>query len=166
MKKQIHHHPTSRRKKKQALVYLGLGSNLKDKRHNLLKAIKELKQSHETKVIKQSSFYKTQPVGKPDQPDFLNAVVLIETSLKPKPLMRQLLALEKKLGRIRKEKWGPRIIDLDILFYNRVVIRQRNLIIPHPRLHQRRFVLEPLAEIAPNLVHPVLKQTIRDLLKH
>lgn len=146
-------------------AYIGLGSNLGEKRKNLLRAIQLLNQISGIKVTKKSSFYLTTPVGYIAQPDFLNAVVEIETNLTPNQLLTQLLQLEKILGRIRQKKWGPRIIDLDILLYNDKVIRQKHLIIPHPQMHRRLFVLEPLVEIAPQLRHPVLHHTMTELLQ-
>jgi len=119
----------------------------------------------QTTVVAVSPFIETAPVGgPPESPDYLNAVAAIETELAPKELLEALLTVEHKLGRIRAERWGPRTIDLDLLLYDEVVIDEPDLTIPHPRMHERRFVLEPLAAIAPDVVHPVLHTSIRELL--
>jgi 2-amino-4-hydroxy-6-hydroxymethyldihydropteridine diphosphokinase len=150
---------------KSVTAYLGLGSNLNNKKQNLSNAITALRKISGISVLKISRFYQTKPIGITNQPDFLNAVVKIRTSLSPNELITLLLSIEKEQGRIRARKWGPRIIDIDLLLYNHAVIKSRNLIVPHPRLHERYFVLKPLAEIAPNAVHPILKKTSRTLLK-
>ena len=115
-------------------------------------------------IVSQSSIYQTAAWGNEDQPDFLNQVLCINTLLNPFKLMRKLLALEKKMGRTRNLQNDPRIIDLDILFYNDLIIDKPSLQLPHPRLHLRRFVLVPLAEIAPQLLHPVLHKPVQQLL--
>lgn len=150
---------------KSITAYLGLGSNLHNKKPNLSNAITALRKIPEIKVIKISRFYQTKPVGVTNQSDFLNAAVKIQTSLSPNELIKLVLSIEKEQGRVRSRKWGPRIIDIDLLLYNHSVIRTRSLIVPHPRLHERYFVLKPLAEIAPGAVHPVLKKTSKTLLK-
>jgi len=144
-------------------VFLALGSNLGDKEKNILDSLKLLEEN--CVISKLSSLIKTKPVGFLEQPDFLNGVVGIETVLTTRELLDHCLAIEKKLGRMRTIKNGPRTIDLDILFYGDEIIADEDLIIPHPRLQERRFVLEPLAEIAPEFVHPVMKKKIIDILQ-
>ena len=144
-------------------VFIGIGSNLGDKEKNIKRAVNLLKDK--CKILKISSFYETEPVGYKEQDWFLNCALKLETILKPKELLEFLQSIEKKLKRTRTIKNGPRTIDLDILFYDDKVIQQKNLIVPHPRLHKRLFVLEPLEEIAPDFVHPVLKKSIRKLFK-
>ena len=146
-------------------AYIGLGTNLADKKGNLTRAIDGLDRINGIKVIRHSEFYPTAPSGYTNQPCFLNAVVKIQTTLSLAQLFRKLKYLENKLGRKQQViRWGPRVIDLDILFYDDAVIKSKGLVVPHPRLHERRFVLEPLNEIAPALMHPVFKKPIRKLL--
>ena len=116
------------------------------------------------KIKKVSSLYQTASWGKTDQPDFLNQVLLVETTLSAQQVLDNILETEIELGRIRGEKWGSRLIDIDILFYNDEIINTDLLTVPHPYLHERRFTLEPLNEIASELKHPILNQTIRELL--
>ncbi|MBS3128746.1 2-amino-4-hydroxy-6-hydroxymethyldihydropteridine diphosphokinase [Candidatus Woesearchaeota archaeon] len=144
-------------------VFLGLGSNLGDRKAYLEKAMSCLKEK--TKIVACSSLYKTEPVGYGNQNDFYNRVIEIETRLQPKKLLTFLQKIEKKLGKKKKRKNGPRTIDIDILLYDRLVIKEKNLIIPHPRMHERRFVLIPLKEIAPKFVHPKMKKSISELLR-
>jgi 2-amino-4-hydroxy-6-hydroxymethyldihydropteridine diphosphokinase len=145
------------------LVYLSLGSNLGDREKYLREAISRL---GELGLIRQvSAFYETQPVEvKGEQPWFLNCVLAMETELMPLEFLSRMLAVEKSMGRIRTEPKGPRTIDIDIVFFGNDVLDTRELTVPHPAMHQRRFVLAPLAEIAPAVVHPVLKRTVRELL--
>ena len=146
-------------------VYLGIGSNLGNRRRNIEKSLVLLEAEKEICIKKQSSIYETKPVGGPKQRDFKNSVVLIETTLNARPLLKALKVIENKLGRKKDtQKWGPRVIDLDILTYGQLVIRSSNLSIPHPRMHERLFVLKPYAEIAPRLKHPVLNKTVKRLL--
>jgi 2-amino-4-hydroxy-6-hydroxymethyldihydropteridine diphosphokinase len=143
-------------------AYLSLGSNLGDREANLRDAIARL--GSLGKVTAVSSFYETEPVDFLDQPWFLNCVVLLETDLPPQTLLQGLLDIERSLGRERLQPKGPRIIDIDILLFGNEAIHEEGLTIPHPALHERRFVLEPLAQIAPEAIHPVLKKSVRELL--
>jgi 2-amino-4-hydroxy-6-hydroxymethyldihydropteridine diphosphokinase len=111
-------------------------------------------------VVDQSSIYESEPWGKKDQAFFLNQVVKVRSALKAEALLVKIQEIEKKMGRIRKEQWGPRTIDIDILFYNSRIISEENLIIPHARAHERRFVIMPMAELSPSFVHPVLNQNM------
>ncbi len=145
-------------------VYIGIGSNLKDKFTNIKLALWHLKTLG--KIVKKSSLYKSSPVENRNQPYFLNCVVKLTTKLLPYKLLKKLKDIEKKLGRKKtKKKYQPRTIDLDILLYDKKIIKSKNLTIPHEKLHKRKFVLWPLAEIAPNFVHPVLNKKIKDLKK-
>ncbi|MGZ5246966.1 MAG: 2-amino-4-hydroxy-6-hydroxymethyldihydropteridine diphosphokinase [Flavitalea sp.] len=146
-----------------AKVYLLTGGNVGDSLKTLQKA-NALIQQRVGSIIKSSSIYKTAAWGKTDQDDFLNQVLLVETGLDPYELMDVLLDIEMLLGRKRLEKFGPRIIDLDILFYEDIIIKTERLTIPHPQIQFRRFVLEPLNEIVSELVHPILKKNINRLL--
>ncbi|RKR85227.1 2-amino-4-hydroxy-6-hydroxymethyldihydropteridine diphosphokinase [Mucilaginibacter gracilis] len=143
-------------------VFLLLGSNIGNRGFFLNCAIAEI-EKQVGNVLKRSKVHETLAWGKTDEPDYLNQVLEVETVLQPQQLLKTLLDIEKHLGRERKEKWGSRTIDIDILFYGNDVINQPDLIIPHPQLHKRKFTLEPLAEIAPAYVHPLLNQTIAQL---
>ncbi|MBI2485654.1 MAG: 2-amino-4-hydroxy-6-hydroxymethyldihydropteridine diphosphokinase [Deltaproteobacteria bacterium] len=145
------------------LAFISIGSNLGDRVENCIKAVREI--SSFATVLALSSIYETEPVGKEDQPYFINCVVKIETELSPSDLLASLQSVEDRLGRRVEERWGPRVIDLDIIFYNHLVIETEELTIPHPRAHLRRFVLLPLSEIAPQLVHPFLNVSISKLLE-
>jgi 2-amino-4-hydroxy-6-hydroxymethyldihydropteridine diphosphokinase len=136
------------------ISYLGIGSNIGNTKDNLDSAIKILNESKNCKILQVSRFYKTKPVGLANQPDFLNAVVKIETLLSPEDLLKLINIIENKLGRVRTIKWGPRTIDIDILIYGNININKENLIIPHPAMMERAFVLEPLSEIEPNMILP------------
>lgn len=142
-------------------VYLSLGSNVGDRGANLETAIAAL--GTLGKVIARSSFYETEPVEFTAQPWFLNCALVLETTKMPRQLLKALLDLERKMGRRRSLHKGPRTIDIDILLFGNSIVEADGLTIPHPALHQRRFVLEPLAEIAPCVLHPVLKKTVEEL---
>jgi 2-amino-4-hydroxy-6-hydroxymethyldihydropteridine diphosphokinase len=145
-------------------AYLLIGGNDGD-RVQYLEEAKKLISHYLGKIIKTSSIYETAAWGKTTQPDFLNQVLLVETILNAPNLMNEILVIEKKMGRIRNEKYSQRIIDIDILFYNNEIWQKPELTIPHPEIPNRRFVLEPMNEIAPQLTHPVLKKNIQQLLK-
>ncbi len=147
----------------QSKAYIGIGSNIGDREKNLNSAIEMLKQKDGVEVTAVSSYINTAPVGYTDQPDFLNAVVEVTTTLCPQKLLEGCASIEKELKRERIIHWGPRTIDLDILLYDDLVLNDSNLIIPHPRMHEREFVLKPLKEISPKAFHPVLKKTIEDI---
>jgi 2-amino-4-hydroxy-6-hydroxymethyldihydropteridine diphosphokinase len=145
----------------QKLVYLSLGSNVGDREANLRDAIRRLGAIGKVAAI--SSLYETEPVDVIGQPWFMNCVVALETGKMPKQLLAALLQIEQDMGRRRVQKKGPRAIDIDILLFGTSIVDTKDLTIPHPAMHQRRFVLEPLAEIAPDERHPVFKRTIREL---
>ena len=168
-------------------VFVGIGSNEGDRLEHISRAIQRLSHTPGMQVSRMATIYDTEPLG-PPQPEYLNTVIELDTTLSPQQLLEALKRLERQLGRVPSaQRWGPRVIDLDILLYDDRVLRpsraprQRRgrrrkcrgtqsidnepvLIIPHPRMHERRFVLEPLAQLAPKLVHPVLKQTVAELL--
>ena len=145
-------------------IYIALGSNLGDRLANIRKAI-ELMKGEGIEIIDESSIYETEPVGYKEQGWFLNSVVKGKTELSPGRLWKRLEKIEKSMGRESEIKWGPRIIDLDILFYENKILNGKQLQIPHSELHKRKFVLVPLEQIALELVHPVLKKTISELLR-
>ncbi len=142
-------------------AYLSLGSNVGDRAANLNTAISRL--GGLGKVVAVSSFYETEPVELTAQPWFLNCALRLETEKTPRQLLEGILAMEQEMGRRREQKKGPRNIDIDILLFGDAIIETQGLTIPHPAMHERRFVLEPLAEIAPEARHPVLKKTVREL---
>jgi 2-amino-4-hydroxy-6-hydroxymethyldihydropteridine diphosphokinase len=145
-----------------SIAYLSLGSNMGDRENHLRQAIARLQT--QGRVVSISSFYETEPVEFTDQAWFLNGAVALETTETPEQLMAELLQIEQQMGRQRIRKKGPRTIDIDILLFGDTILDSPALTIPHPAMHLRRFVLEPLGEIAPEVQHPVLKKTIRELL--
>jgi 2-amino-4-hydroxy-6-hydroxymethyldihydropteridine diphosphokinase len=145
-------------------IYLSLGSNLGDREGNLRAAIEKL-EAAEIRVLGRSRVYETEPVDFTEQGWFLNQVVSGDTALFPMQLLVRLGRLERELGRVRGVPKGPRTIDIDILFYAAVVIETERLQVPHPRIAERRFVLQPLADLAPDLRHPVTKRTVRQMLE-
>lgn len=145
-------------------AYILLGSN-RGRRKDYLNKAKRLVQTYAGTILKESSIYETAAWGKTDQKAFLNQVIVITTDLVAEKLMQSLLDIEQQLGRIRTEKFGPRTIDLDILFFDDLVMKSKLVTLPHPAIQDRRFVLVPLAELSPRKVHPVYKQTISSLLK-
>lgn len=147
-------------------AFLLLGTNIGNRLHHLQQAIALLTANSEIiHLLKASSVYETAAWGKLEQDDYLNQAVKIETSLSPKELLTVTSSVETAMGRIRKKVWEPRIIDIDIIFYDHVIIHENKLTIPHPHLQDRRFVLMPLTEIAPGLIHPIFKKSVRSLLQ-
>lgn len=147
-------------------AFVGIGSNLGDKRANCQRALDFLKKIPQTKIIKVSSFYLTEPVGESAQPWFINLVANIKTGLDFKELFQWLKKIEYLLGRLTTFPQGPRVIDLDLLLFDDLKVNECNLTIPHPKLHKRRFVLAPLAEVARGQMHPIFRQSFDFLLSH
>ena len=145
-------------------AYIGIGSNLGDTHGNCRKAIERMGRIPGCSVTGLSELYLTEPVGVEGQDWYVNGVIAISTSLSPQELIKGLYIIEADMGRVRKERWGPRTIDLDILLFGQDIIREPNLTIPHPRMHERRFVIAPMVELAPDLVHPTLGKKMTELL--
>lgn len=148
--------------KRKNIAYLSLGANIGDPLRQIADAIRRL--DHLGEVFRTSSSYETAPIEVVDQPWFVNCAVGLYTDLPADALMKELLLLERGIGRIRDRSKGPRIIDVDLLLFNQEIIKQKHLRVPHPEMHHRRFVLEPLAEIAPEALHPGLKKTVSQML--
>ena len=148
-------------------AYIGIGSNLGDRKANALEAVERVSKLPQTRVVRASSLYESEPLGDA-KTWFVNSVIEIETEFPPDQLLRKLKAIEEAMGRkrVKGKRWGSRIIDLDILLCDQEMVDKRSLKVPHPEMHKRRFVLLPLAELAPQVVHPQLKQTVSALLAH
>lgn len=146
-------------------VFIAIGSNLGDRKANHLEAIRRIQELPRTRVVKQSSFYESEPHGAATE-WFVNSVIAVDTDLSPEDLLRKLQAIEEAMGRkrVKGKKGDNRVIDLDILFYEGLVLNKRNLTIPHPELPRRKFVLLPLSELAPSFRHPVLHKSVSELL--
>ena len=147
------------------IAYIGIGSNLGTPGKNCIEAIEKISNTKDIKIISRSSFYQTEPIGEVQQDWFVNSAIKIKTNLSPTHLLSDLLNIESAMGRTREEKWGPRLIDLDLLFYGNLILGKKGLTLPHPEIQKRKFVLIPMSEIAENLVHPTLKKTIKTLLQ-
>lgn len=158
-------YPAIRIVRARHIAYIALGSNLGDKKAHIEHAMTLINQSGHTKILRQSTLIETDPVGYDNQDPFLNGVVMVSTTLTPKKLMQWLMSIEAALKRERLVKWGPRTIDLDVIYYDDLVTDDTVIVLPHPRMHERRFVLEPLAEIAPYAVHPLYKKRTSELLE-
>lgn len=150
---------------KPVVAYIGLGANEGDPRRQVEEAIARLAATEEIELLQASSFYLNPPLGPADQPWYVNAVIQVRTRLTPEELLRVLHRVEQELGRVRRERWGPRVIDLDLLLYDGVILSGPDLTLPHPEMHRRSFVLAPLAEIAPQAWHPTLQKTASELLE-
>ena len=146
-----------------AIAYLGLGSNIGDREKSLNNAIAKLSEVPGIQVTKISSRYETKPYGKTDQPDFMNMAVEVDTNLTPLDLLETVLGIEHELGRVRTEVWGPRSIVIDVLLYEDLELKLTDLKVPHPEMHLRSFVLDPLNEIAPKREHPTLQMTVEKI---
>lgn len=143
-------------------AYVAFGSNIGEKKSYIKRALEKIEE-RKMKIIKVSPIYETEPYGVLDQDSFLNGVVKIETNLTPEDLIGELLHIEKQLDRVRERRWGPRTIDLDIIFYDDLIINEKDLVIPHKDMENREFVLKPLCNIDENFIHPVLKKSIKQL---
>ncbi len=146
-------------------IFIGLGSNVGDREEYVEQACFLIGKIKGAELIKRSSNYETEPEGDSDQPAFINAVLEIKTELPPKKLLSEFQHIETALGREREIEWGPRTIDIDLLLYDKLIMSEDNLQIPHPLLHERLFILEPFKEIAPEFIHPVLEKSIEDILE-
>jgi len=146
-------------------AFVGIGSNLGEREFLIRKAVEALRDLPHTAVIRVSSLYDTDPVGEVDQPPFLNAVAWLETELDPRAILWHLLLIEKRMGRVRSQRWGPRSIDLDLLFCGDWIVEEPDLQVPHPEAHRRAFVLHPLQEVDPDFVHPMTGESIRKMIR-
>lgn len=147
------------------ICYVALGSNLGDRQENISRAVEKLRETPGVTVLRVSTLLDNPAIGGPEQsPSFLNAVTEIRTMIPPLALLHRLLEIENQMGRVRREKWEPRKIDLDLILYGSQIIQTDELIVPHPLMHQRRFVLQPLAQLCPNLIHPTQGIRVTELL--
>jgi 2-amino-4-hydroxy-6-hydroxymethyldihydropteridine diphosphokinase len=149
---------------KGAVAFIGIGSNLGDPETRCEEAIRRVGSVPGVRLLRRSSLYRTEPVGPQDQPWFINAVAEVRTTLSPRMLLDALKGIEREMGRTENRHWGPRLIDLDLLLYGQAVVREEGLIVPHPEMHRRRFVLEPLCELASYVIHPAFGVSARGLL--
>jgi 2-amino-4-hydroxy-6-hydroxymethyldihydropteridine diphosphokinase len=149
----------------ETTAYIGIGSNLEGKRHNCLTAVERVEQIPGAALTGRSDWYLTRPVGVKGQDWYVNGVVSISTKIPPRDLLGRLLAIESDMGRVRRKRWESRIIDLDILLYGHEIIKEEDLTVPHPLMHLRKFVLVPLVQLAPDLIHPSLGVTMAELLR-
>jgi 2-amino-4-hydroxy-6-hydroxymethyldihydropteridine diphosphokinase len=147
------------------VCYIGIGSNLGQPAARCLEAVERLASAGGITLLRCSSLYRTEPVGEKNQEDFVNAVAEVRTMLSPRALLQTLLQIEREMGRVRTIRWGPRVIDLDILLFGQEVLQEEDLVIPHPELHRRRFVLVPLSELASYAIHPAFGVSIRGLMQ-
>jgi len=145
------------------VAYIGVGGNMGDKEKNVKMALELISNSYHSKITKTSKLYETRPVGYLEQDDFLNCAAQVKTLLSPLEFVNFLLSIEKDLKRERVIRWGPRTVDLDVLLYDNVISSIEEIILPHPRMHERMFVLQPLSDIAPYVIHPILNKTIIQL---
>jgi 2-amino-4-hydroxy-6-hydroxymethyldihydropteridine diphosphokinase len=146
------------------IAFIGLGANLGAREQSIAEAVRRIDELPATRVKRRSSLWETAPVGKTDQPSFVNAVAEVETDLSPQDLLDHLLAVETAMGRARRERWGPRVIDLDLLLHGDTVVETEKLTLPHPRMAERHFVLAPLVELAPDLLDPLTRRPWKDIL--
>ena len=144
-------------------AYISFGSNIGD-RHRAVEDAFSMLEEKGIRIVKKSNIYETEPYGYVDQPPFINGALEIETSLGCRELLKELLSIEKDIGRVRKFKWGPRIIDLDIIFFNNEIYGEEDIQVPHPDMQNRVFVLKPLSEICPDFIHPQLHKKVSELL--
>ncbi len=149
---------------KTTKAYIGIGSNLGDRHAHCTAAVEEIEGIPGSSVVQRSDWFWSEPVGVEGQEWYLNGVVAVETAVSPRELLDHLLAIEKKMGRVRKVRWEARVLDLDLLLFGDEVIQEEGLTVPHPLMHQRRFVMVPLVQIAPNLRHPASQKTVSELL--
>jgi 2-amino-4-hydroxy-6-hydroxymethyldihydropteridine diphosphokinase len=151
-------------KENRTICFVGIGSNLGDPLFNCVDAIAKIASLEQITLTKQSALYKTEPVGFRDQGWFINGVIEVKTAYSPRTLLESLKVIEYEMGRKEGKRWGPRVIDLDILFYGQEIINEAGLVVPHPELHKRGFVLIPLNEIAPYVIHPAFGVSVQGLL--